>query len=187
MNIKTKISLLTLLCGSLLLSSCSQTEPPRQLTAQEKKEDIVDHHCLKVGRQLAKKHKLFFNGASGSIHPAIGYNPQKISFEYQVFRSFTQEEARILVADCVETIQREFNHNPAMEGNIPRKGYDVEDMILDIFVEPGQKTAYHPKIAVISLFHGKIKYKTYDPDKNYPSTKSLVTETWEEAKDLLNE
>lgn len=181
MNKKIKFSLLLLSFALTPLLGCAQHESEENLTLQAKNNLLVDRHCFRVGRQLAKTNKLYFNRASGSVHSGVDGNHQIISFEYRVPRSLTQKEARVLIANCIETIQSEFNHNVEMEGSIPDKGYQVDDIILHLIVQPAQKKESHTEIAFVTLSHGKITFKANDPDK------SLISETWAEALAQLDQ
>lgn len=187
MKVTSSVLRVFLFFSVFCLGACNQKkEPPKELTTQEKNERTLKRHCYEVGNRLAKQHNLLFNGGSGSNH-TFGYNPKKISFHFQVFRSFTKNQARQLIFDCVQVIQKEFNENPEILPYIPEGGYDINHMYVHFMIQPNKEVAFHPEIGGAGLFMGKVTFVTNDPEKDYISRKTRVSETWNETLAYLDQ
>ena len=77
--------------------------------------DIASGIRNKVGKNLAKKHKMDFIGTSSGMMDCV----RMVGFSFEINRPVSRDEARYLIVDCVEELLKAFNENEKIRPFLP--------------------------------------------------------------------
>ncbi len=136
-----------------------------------------------VANKLAKKYSMQPNCFGGSMLDKI----TMLSIGFEIYRPLSQEEARSIIVDSVEEFTRAVNNDPNIQEFLEKKPFGPENIVIDIIIfdEDGTKL-YHPNLSLVVSSIGTVMYKTNDPKKEF-GRKLIITETFDEAKQLIEE
>jgi hypothetical protein len=135
----------------------------------------------KVSTKLEKKYKFKLVGVKQAMLRCVNL----MGFRFQIFRAVEKKEARAMVVDCLQEFLKEVNENKEIRPYLKNYPFDIKDLEVIIFIgTPDYGTFYHPNLAVVSAYMGKIRYSTKDPFDKY-NYKSEEVETFEEAVKIL--
>jgi hypothetical protein len=134
-----------------------------------------------MARKLAKRYDMSLFGIGGGMADSVNI----ICLSFQIRKSFTKEELRYILIDCVEEILAAFNANEEIRPYLLNYPFLPENIEIKIFITDSTgRRVYDPTIAVASAIGGKLKYKTNDPNDEF-KYKSIVQEPYEEALKIV--
>ena len=139
--------------------------------------DIASNIIAKVGKNLAKKHKMDFVGTSGGMIDCV----RMVGFSFQINRPVSRDEARYLIVDCVEELLKAFNENEKIRPFLMNYPFTEENVDIAIYIaHPQWSGAHEPNAGIVDIYTDKyIVFKIRDK----PAGKLLETskELYQEA------
>lgn len=174
MKLLSSLILISYIVPSMLFSMASSQEPVYCKLA-----DQVRAQCVK---KLEKRYQMKMFGTTDGMMDNINL----LGFSFETCRSMSKNEAREIVVSCAQEFLKDINANEKIRPYLKSYPFDIKDIDIAIYLKtPTYGTVYHPNLAVVSVYNGKIKYSTNNPLND---NRFLVqeTETFEDAVKILN-
>ncbi|HRD55808.1 MAG TPA: hypothetical protein PLC42_05360 [Parachlamydiaceae bacterium] len=174
MKFLSSLILIIYLAPSMLFSMSFHQEPLYCKLAAELR--------AQSAKKLEKKHQMSFCGTAGGMMDNINL----LGFSFLINRPMTKNEVRMLAVSSTQDFLNDINQDEKVRQYLKIYPFDIEHIeITFLFRTHDQGTVYHPNLAVVSVYNGKIKYSTNNPLND---NRFLVqeTETFEDAVKILN-
>jgi len=122
--------------------------------------DIASNIIAKVGKKMAKKHKMDFIGTSGGMIDCV----RMVGFSFEINRPVSRDEARYLIVDCVEELLKAFNENEKIRPFLMNYPFTEENVDIAIYIDhPQWSGAHEPNAGIVGIYTDKyIVFKIRD-------------------------
>jgi hypothetical protein len=166
------------------LTSCSEKKM--------KPVDVAIHRVIEKTVQdvnhLNIDNKYYLIGVGGSIDHKTG-KQKTIDITFQLNSPLSKEACRWVIVNIALLFLSNINQDPDLSQFLPEGGFTYNNLDIGIsLLTPNRSFLYHPDIAYVSLFNGKIYYSTNDPkdkDGGHSPYKERVHEPFEEALKIV--
>lgn len=148
--------------------------------------EVVYELLDKINKVIKNKYNLAPLGTTVGMPEG---NVKVLGSDFRIYQYMTQKEARRLLIDCAESFIPLINADKRVSSYLADPPFNIKNLNISIFIaDAAGNAARYPNLTVIGIQQGILSYEVWEGSSPEPIiTKSRVTETYEEAKAILNQ